>query len=284
MKIVYAGFDLFAPCLEVLLEAGCRLMKVFTCQVDQEFEFNDRVIGIAESQGVPWTDKPIREEDLVRLKEEGCQLLFCAGYYHRIPVNGELPSVNLHPSLLPEGRGAWPMPVMILKGHGRGGVTLHKMTREFDQGEILLQREYEILPGDNLEDLTKRIHALIPGMVRELLRDFESLWQNARPQGIGSYWKCPESEDWTVHEDMSVDEAGRILRAFYGFECFYRGRGKLFRLVRGRVRPGGGSQGKKQDRNHDGSQDGNVCGFKCLPVCGGYVEAEIIEVIKKDET
>lgn len=39
--------------------------------------------------------------------------------------------VNLHPALLPEGRGPWPMPTAILRGKS-SGVTLHKLAEESD--------------------------------------------------------------------------------------------------------------------------------------------------------
>ena len=44
------------------------------------------------------------------MRQAGCELLLCAGYYYRVPVTDAFPMVNFHPSPLPVGRGAWPMP------------------------------------------------------------------------------------------------------------------------------------------------------------------------------
>ncbi len=242
MKTAFAGFDLFDTAMEALAEHS-QLTALFTCPVDQEFEHNRRVIGLAEKLSIPWTDKPISREDLMRLRQEGCDLLVSAGYYYRIPVDEKLPMVNFHPSLLPEGRGAWPMPVMLLSGMDTGGITAHKLAADFDQGDILLRRSFPIGKDENLEEVTGRIRRLLPDMVKELLENLEGLYAGAVPQQGGSYWKCPREEDYPLSPEMTVEEADRILRAFYGFGCIYRSGGKGWQLVRGRAYPASAGEG-----------------------------------------
>lgn len=260
MKIAYAGFDLLAPALEALLKEGCQLVKLFTCPVDQEYEFNYQVIRLAEKAGAPWTSRPVAREDIRLLKEEGCDAFISAAYYYRIPVDHELAMVNVHPSLLPQGRGAWPMPVQILRGEKQGGVTIHRLEEDFDRGPILLQKAFTIRDGENLETMTETIRSLLPDMMGELAADFRGLYESAKPQGKGSYYPCPTEKDWTIGPDTEARQADRILRAFYGFPCIYQEKGEArFELVRGRLsRPKPGS----------------------LPVLGGWVEAETVKEIK----
>lgn len=256
MKIAYMGFDLFAVALETLLQSDCEIIKVFTCKVDQEYEFNEKVIAMAEENDIPWTDEPVGREDLVHLKRMGCEAVISAGYYYKIPVDEELLMVNIHPSLLPEGRGAWPMPIMILNGCRKGGVTIHRLENGFDTGDILMTREFPIGNRENLETVTERICSAIPEMICSLLEKFKTLYDGAVSQGEGTYWPCPSEKDWTITPSMDAEKADRILRAFYGFECLYRTMSHTYRLVRGRV----------VKNNSDG-----------FPVRGGYIEAESVK-------
>lgn len=256
MKIAYMGFDLFAVALETLLQSDCEIIKIFTCKVDHESEFNEKVIAMADEKRIPWTDKPVEKEDLAELKEAGCEAVISAGYYYRIPVDEELFMVNIHPSLLPEGRGAWPMPIMILNGYRTGGVTIHKLKAGFDTGDILMTREFPMDSRENLEKMTERICSVIPEMICSLLENFKALYDGAVSQGEGTYWLCPSEKDWVITPAMDAEEADRILRAFYGFECLYRTADHTYRLVRGRI----------VKNNSEG-----------FPVRGGFIEAEAVK-------
>lgn len=235
MKVAYAGIDLFAPALETLLAQGCEVLQVFTCKTDNITEFNTKITALAAAHNIPCTKERIRREDLERLRAQGCELFLCAGYYHLIPIVDALPMVNVHPALLPEGRGAWPMPVTILRGLKQSGVTLHKMSATFDTGEILLQRVCPVLPRETLESLTQKQCSLLPALVRELLADLSGVYARAVPQGEGSYWECPTQQDWTVTSEMTAAQADLILRAFYGYECIYLHGTEKYELIRGSV-------------------------------------------------
>jgi len=232
MRTAYIGIDLLYPALPALEEAGCEIIKIFTCKTDGVTEFNHKVCAFADSRNIPVQTERITENDILELEQEGCELILCAAYYYKVPVWKNLRMVNIHPALLPEGRGAWPMPVQLLQRHLYSGVTFHKMTEQFDDGDILLQKQVEILPDDNLETLTIRLCEQIPGMVKQLIANLDSLFIKAKPQGNGSYWACPSESDYIVDSSMCVEEAELILRAFYGYECWYRNRDKIYVLQR----------------------------------------------------
>lgn len=255
MKIAYLGIDLLFPVLCSLLDGGCEILKVYTSKTDNVTEFNTAVIHTAIEHGIPYTDQPITETDLRALSEAGCTLLICAGYYDRIPVTEAFPMVNFHPSPLPLGRGAWPMPWIILKEIAVGGVTLHKITEKLDAGDILLQEIFHVEPEETLATYMDKVSALIPGMVERMLKNLSLLLEEARPQGKSTYWPTPTPGQWTVREEMSATEADRILRAFYGYECLYEREGRLTELIGGRVVFG---EGRGQE----------------FPLRGGYIEAE----------
>ena len=131
------------------------------------------------------------------------------------------------------------MPLTILKGLKVSGVTMHRMVHELDAGEIILQEEVPVYPGDDLVSLSARQCARIPGMVQKLVSDFDRLWANAVPQtGPAEYWDMPTENDYSVNSSMTFEEADLILRAFMGYECIYTDRdtGVRLELIGGRAR------------------------------------------------
>lgn len=238
MKIAYLGIDLLHPVLNALLKEGCEIMKIFTCPTDNVTEFNTDVRATAAELGIPLTMERFTASDLHKLSAEGCELIVCAGYYYRIPVSEVIPMVNVHPSPLPVGRGAWPMPLIIKKSLPMGGVTIHKMTSEFDCGDILLQESFSIGNEETLQTYMEKLYRYIPEMVRRLVRELPELLTAAVPQGEGEYWPNPDEEEWTVAPDMDVEEADRILRAFYGYECIYRTSEERVELIGARAETG----------------------------------------------
>ena len=238
MKTAYVGIDILYPVLTSLYDTGCEIVRIFTCKTDNVTEFNTQTIAFAKAHDIPLQIERITEDDLYDLEDAGCRFLLAGGYYHRIPVTGTLPIVNTHPALLPLGRGAWPMPLTILKHLKESGVTMHRMEAELDTGDIILQERVPVYEDDDLKTLTARQNSLIPDMVKRLVSDFDRLWAAAVPQGDGAeYWEMPTERDWTVTSDMGFDEADLILRAFYGYECVYLDTksGEKYEIIDGRA-------------------------------------------------
>lgn len=65
-------------------------------------------------------------------------------------------SVNVHPSFLPKYRGPNPYLQTILHNEKKSGVTFHLIDENFDKGNILIQKEIEILPDDTSKELKDR--------------------------------------------------------------------------------------------------------------------------------
>ena len=236
MKIAYIGIDLFYPALETLFALGCEILEVFTCEVDNKTEFNCKVQNFAKEKNIPCQMTRITRADIERLLEKGCEMAVCGGYYFKIPADTGLRIVNIHPSLLPVGRGSWPMAQAILWRHKKSGVTIHKIAEGFDTGDILLQKEFKISDDETHETFMQKANLFACDMLKELVSDFDFLYKNARKQGEGEYWAAPKEEDYTIRWDMPFKDADIILRAFYGYECIYLGKdGSFTKIVGGRA-------------------------------------------------
>ena len=102
----------------------------------------------------------------------------------KIPTYG---SINLHASLLPKYRGAAPIQWALMNGDDSTGVTIFQIDKKMDTGDILFQKQIEILKDDNMLSLGNRlckygagfivdtIDKIDKGSVRRIKQDQESV-------------------------------------------------------------------------------------------------------------
>jgi len=217
MKIAYCGYDFFSECLRTLLSRGDDVYRVFTFKCDNSFDYNQYITKICRQYSLPLSDRPIDQKILEQLQREGCELLITAGYRYKIPdlsATG-IKGINLHPTLLPVGRGPWPLPWTILSGQKHSGVTIHKLSAEFDAGDILMQNDFALEANENLESLSAKSQILAKAMLTNLVENFADFWQAARPQeGDHSDWPRPSVADRTLDWSAGVTQLDRHCRAF----------------------------------------------------------------------
>lgn len=65
--------------------------------------------------------------------------------------------INIHASILPAYRGAAPIHQSIKNGDNISGVSIMKIVKELDAGDVMLVKEVPIEQDDNLEDVTIKL-------------------------------------------------------------------------------------------------------------------------------
>jgi methionyl-tRNA formyltransferase len=126
----------------------------------------------------------------------------------------DLPShgcLNVHASLLPQYRGAAPIPAAILAGEVKTGVTLMKMDVGLDTGPMLAQRTAPILPTDSAARLAKRLSFLAADILHDRLPEYLAGQLEAIPQDetLTSYAPQLKKEDGLLR---FTDDAGALDR------------------------------------------------------------------------
>jgi methionyl-tRNA formyltransferase len=218
MKIAYFGHDLFSTVLHRLIADGHEIVRLFTFHADNRSNFNTDVLSVARSNRIPVVFRKPSPADIEAMTEETKpDLLLSAGYPHRIPCNGPVRGLNLHPTLLPEGRGRWPLPWLILRYPAAAGLTLHKLVRDWDAGDILRQVPVSLAETDDIATLTTRLRIAAPELVSAALADFAAAWDAAVPQRGGTLWLGPDAEQQILSGAKPVAENLRIMRAFGHF-------------------------------------------------------------------
>ncbi len=120
--------------------------------------------------------------------------------------------LNVHASLLPAYRGASPIQQAIWDGKKVTGITIQRMVRKLDAGDILLQREIPILPAETSGELMARLAGLGGTSLVEALRLIESNRATFTPQDpsevtyAGKIAKEQARIDWALPADSIVNQ------------------------------------------------------------------------------
>lgn len=98
------------------------------------------------------------------IKEYSCDYALCIAYGKIFPEEliaaFPLGVLNVHYSLLPRYRGATPLEAALLAGDTETGVTVQKMVKTLDAGDIIAQQATPIAPLETARDLRPRLIAL----------------------------------------------------------------------------------------------------------------------------
>ena len=120
------------------------------------------------------------------LRDIGIDLIVLAGFLWLVPDNilKSWPNriVNIHPALLPKfgGKGMYGDRVhkaVIENGEKETGITIHYVNEEYDDGKIIFQESFDILPDDTPDSIAERIHQLehknFPEVIEKLIAGFD---------------------------------------------------------------------------------------------------------------
>ncbi len=116
---------------------------------------------------------------LALLRSASIELLVLAGFLKKVPAEvvrayaGRI--INIHPALLPRygGPGMYGLNVhraVLAHGDRETGATVHLVTEQYDEGEILGRARVPVLADDTPETLASRVlaieHRLLPAAVQ----------------------------------------------------------------------------------------------------------------------
>lgn len=186
-----------------------RHMRLTPTHVEEFAKTKNIPVFSPEKLGVP----PVEKTDFIVV----------AGYGKLIPTEWldfpKIMAINMHASLLPQYRGAFPAEWAILRGEKETGVTLVKMTSEFDKGDIIAQRSIPIKPDDTRQTLYKKLYDVGGDLLVETLPKKITL----QPQPTGDFFysrKLTREDGFVPWEEFtniqSLDRKWRALTPWPG--------------------------------------------------------------------
>jgi methionyl-tRNA formyltransferase len=139
--------------------------------------------------------------------------------------------INLHPSKLPDYRGANPYSHVIINGEEQSAITLHFMDENFDTGDIISQYCFNLDLNETMGTLFHRTNQMCASMLYEALDYYENHEFPRRPQQTDGNFKKAEALSFAkrnifIDWNKSAEEIERFVRGlnpFIGAVTYYNG-------------------------------------------------------------
>ncbi len=218
MKIAFLGYDFFVDVLENLLSQGHEIAYMVIPKTDNVYDHNRKCFELAERLQCPIIFGKVNRSHIASFRDAGCGILLSMAYPYKIPISSDIKGLNLHPTLLPNGRGRWPLPWILLRYPEFSGLTLHILTDRWDEGPILAQKPIAISGLEDLETLSAKMQLAAPSFVSDAISRLEELLPVAIPQGAGTTWPMPTDADRELPWASGLSAVLKTVRAFGKFE------------------------------------------------------------------
>ncbi|HEY5229186.1 MAG TPA: formyltransferase [Opitutaceae bacterium] len=222
-RILFFGYsEVGHDCLSLLLERGDNVVALITHEdnPNENIWFKTPALA-ARGKGVP-VHTPERvgtPEWMERIAAMKPDLILSVYYRNMIGMRvlglAPLGAFNMHGSLLPAYRGRAPINWAVLHGEPRIGMTLHRMVKEPDAGNIVDQEGVDIGPRDTAEQAFRKV---LPCARRVLARQIEPLLSGTARESVqdaskATYFSGRKPEDGRIDWAKSSLQVFNLVRA-----------------------------------------------------------------------
>jgi len=244
MRIIFMGNPDFAvPSLNMISESTHEVIAVVSNppkRIGRGNKIKETTIGItAKVLQIPLLQPPkINDQLFLKYLSWMKPDIFVVVAYRKlsdrllsIPKYG---AINLHPSLLPEYRGAAPIQWVLINGEKQTAVTTISLSGKIDAGRILLQHTVDINTDDNYGILANRLSEIGAKLVVKTLDRIEKNNLLGTPQNEDNVTLAPKikSSDYKIDWSKTAEQIHNQIRAFSpypgAFTTFNRKRLKIF--------------------------------------------------------
>ncbi len=151
-------------------------------------------------------------EELIKKYELDVGIILGARILKENTINAfKIGIINMHPGMLPHNRGLDNIKWAILKGY-KQGVSVHLISKEIDQGSLIVQREIGVHEDDTLLDIFLRIQNMEQVLLIESLRILGSGQRNFAKVAEGNYFKS-----------VPPEEEAKLMEKFEEYKRRYKG-------------------------------------------------------------
>lgn len=220
--IVFAYHDIGCVGLQALVDAGFDVQTVFThTDAPGENTFFSSVARLGAELNLPVlapddVNHPLWVDHIRALQPD---IIF--SFYYRHMLSEEILALapmggfNLHGSLLPKYRGRAPVNWALLQGETRTGVTLHRMVKRADAGDIAGQLAVDITADDTALTLHAKLSEAAGQLLGTVLPKLKAGTLSLTPQqeSEASYFGRRTAADGEIYWHKPAEEIANLVRA-----------------------------------------------------------------------
>ena len=232
LNIIFIGSStpLALTALQSLIATNQTILALFTSDTPQpnapklfpvHIENNETLNQLARLHHIPCIhlNKPLKDY-LPRIKSLNADLILTCCFSQKLPPSiftlPPLGAVNIHPSLLPTFRGPDPVFWQYKLACETWGLSLHKIARQFDTGNIIDQQHCDIPDGLRSSQCIHSLAKAIPELLSLGLVQLKStpMLSSIQNEHHASTQSLPTPSDYTLVTKMSA-------RHTFNFICAY---------------------------------------------------------------
>jgi len=226
MRIIFMGNPDFAvPSLQRISESPHDIIAVFSNspkRIGRGKRIRETAVGLAaKTMEIPLLQPPkLNDRQFLQYLSWMRPDIFVVVAYKilsdrllSIPKYG---AINLHPSLLPNYRGAAPIQWALINGDSQTAVTTISLSGKIDAGEILLQETVYIDKDDNYGILADRLSKIGADLVVKTLDGIEAENLRGIQQDDSKVTMAPKiiSDDYKIDWTKNAEQINNLVRAF----------------------------------------------------------------------
>jgi len=236
MRIVFIGTVEFSlKALEKLIELDANIVGVCT---KEKSSFNTDyadLTKVCKANQIPYkyVDNINSEDSVKWIRKLNPDIIFCFGWSSLIKKELlELPKMGIvgyHPANLPKNRGRHPLIWALALGLKKSASTFFFMKEGADDGDILSQKDYEILYEDDARTLYEKVTNLALKQIEEFLPKLENRTFKVKKQDetLANVWRKRSKKDGEIDFRMCSLSIYNLVRAltkpYAGAHVVYKG-------------------------------------------------------------
>ena len=228
-RILIIGMpDLVLYCLLALKKNNKNIVGVLTSPTDdptyiymKDFLEDQKLLHIENNKN--FKDPKLLEQ----IRALTPDIAFVCSYNFLLPKElyeiPKLGTINFHPSLLPNYRGANPYYHAMINKEKNTGVTMHYLDETFDTGDIIKQIKVPILPNDTMGSLFNRMNEATAKLCIETVNRLErneKLPRTPQQKNV-EFIKAPkiyaDTDDVKIDWNKSIEDIELFIRALNPF-------------------------------------------------------------------
>lgn len=220
--VVFAYHDMGCVGIRALVDAGYDITAIYTHPDNAaENNFFGSVARTAAEFGIPvFAPEDVNHPLWVdRIKASEPEVIF--SFYYRNLLSEEILNIakvgafNLHGSLLPKFRGRAPLNWVLVKGETETGVTLHRMVKRADAGNIVAQEALAIAADDTALTLHHKLCATAKSLLGSVLPAIKAgtFSETAQEESLATTFGRRSPKDGAITWTGSASDAHNLVRA-----------------------------------------------------------------------
>jgi methionyl-tRNA formyltransferase len=191
------------------------------------------------------TPEKLDAQTIADIAAFGCDYAVCVAYGKVFPeaLISAFPKgvLNVHYSLLPKYRGATPLETALLMGETEIGVTVQKMVKELDAGDIVAQKAVSVADGETARELRPPLIELGATLLADTLPDYLSGSLTPRAQDHSQATRAGKikKEDGLLTLDAPAKENWNKYRAYAdSIGTYFFEKGKRMKITSASLKDG----------------------------------------------